>query len=228
MSSSTILESGFRTDLIEAHGNVMAGLAGPGTWWDGRQRLAIAAEVRRALAHAHLAPWDVPSAIDGLLNDADPLPPHAADAVWRITNHPGTLTVGWYRDIVAGFPSPEHYVELVGVVALVNSIDRFAAVLALDPIPLPAPRSGAPSQVRVDGAEVSTHWVPTAPMRGPYVLRALSAVPQDRPLQRELSEAQYLPEGALLGDMDWGRETIDRRQIELVAAQTSMVNECFY
>ena len=39
---------------------------------------------------------------------------------------------------------------------------------------------------------------------------------------------RYLPTAALLGDLDWSRGTLDRRQIELVAALTSLHNECFY
>jgi hypothetical protein len=228
----SILGSGIRSDLVEAHGAVVAAVARPGTWWTGAERHAIASEVRRAVDNADLPPWQAPSGCDpdhpAAIPADHPLPAAAVDAIWRITNHPGTLTHDWYQGIVDGLPSPEHYVELVNVVAMVNSIDRFAAIMDLAPIPLPEPEAGEPTRERIDDTAVRDHWVPTAPVKGPNVLKALSAVPADRQTRQALSSSQYLPEGALLGDLDWGRETIDRRQIELVAAQTSIVNECFY
>ncbi len=229
---NSILGSGIRSDLVEAHRAVAAAVAAPGTWWTGRERHAIASEVRRALVHAELPPWQAPSGCEAdhpaAIPADHPLPPAAVDAVWRITNHPGTLTHTWYSSILDGLPSPEHYVELVEVVAMVNSIDRFAAIMDLAPIDLPEPGAGQPSRERIDDTEIRDHWVPTAPVKGPNVSKALSAVPTDSRTRQALSASQYVPEGALLGDLDWGRDTIDRRQIELVAAQTSLVNECFY
>lgn len=226
--STTILDSGVRRDLVDAHRNAMAAIGAVGTWWTSAQRLAIAAEVRRAGEHTHLAPWDAPSSIDGLIAADHPLPAAAVDAVWRLSNHPGTLTQAWHAEIVAALPGPEHYVELVSIVAMLNGIDQYAKVMAIDPIPLPQPVDGTPTEERVDGAAVRAHWVPTADIGGANVLKALSAVPADRPAFQALSDAQYVPGGALLGDLGWGRSGLDRRQIELVAAQTSMVNECFY
>lgn len=228
MRTISILEAGFRDDLVEAHRAVAESACRPGTWWNGEERRAIAVETRTALGHRDLPPWEAPSQVDGLIADDHPLPAAAIDAIWRITNHPGTLTATWHAEIVAGLPSAEHYVELVALVAMVNSVDRFATVMDLVPVPLGEPASGEPSRERVDGAAVTTHWVPTAPITGANVLKALSAVPADRPTQLALSEAQYLPHDALLGDLDWGRPTLDRRQIELLAAQTSLLNECFY
>ena len=187
----------------------------------------MATEVRRAAEHVDLPPWEAPST-SGLVADDHVLPPAAVDAVWRITNHPGTLTADWHQGIVAELPSPEHYVELVAVVASVNSADAFARVMGLDPVPLPEAAAGEPSKDTIEGAGVTSHWVPTAPIGGPNVLKALSIVPGEMPTFDALFNAQYLPPDALLGDMDWGRPTMDRRQIELVATQTSLVNECFY
>lgn len=232
MESSSILQSGIRHDLVDAHAKVAAAVTASGAWWTGVERAAIAGEVRRALHHRDLPPWQAPSSLapdhPAAIMADHPLPGAAIDAVWRITNHPGTLTLDWYQGIVAALPSPEHYVELVGVVAMVNAIDRFAAIMDLDPIPLSNPSDAAPSNERIDDCVVRDHWVPTAPINGANVLKALSAVPADAGVREALSASQYLPSGALLGDLNWGRDTIDRRQIELVAAQTSMVNECFY
>ena len=224
----TILDADLRPDLTAAHRDVIAAVGRPGTWWTAAERIAIASEVRRALDRADLAPWQPPSSIDGLIGADHPLPPAAVDAVWRITNHPGTLTADWYEGLVTDLPSPAHYVELVGIVAMVNSVDRLARFLDLAPLPLPPPTPGEPSRELPADVAVTTHWVPTAGVGGPNVLKALSAVPADRVVQMALAEAQYVGRDALLGDLDWDRGTLDRRQIELVAAHTSMVNECFY
>ena len=224
---ATILEAGLREDLTAAHRGVVDAIASPGTWWTAVERTAIAAEVRTALGHADRLPWEAPSQIEGMIAPDHELPSAAVDAVWRITNHPGTLTRDWFDSIVAGLASADHYVELVAIVAMVNSIDRLAGYLGLDPIPLQPPAAGDPARERPASVEVSSHWVPTAG-GGPMVLRALSCVPADAAVQRRLAEAQYVTGDALLGDMNWSRGTLDRRQIELVAAHTSMVNECFY
>ena len=38
-----------RDDIAEAHGRAWKRIAGPGTWWTGKERVAIAAEVRNAM-----------------------------------------------------------------------------------------------------------------------------------------------------------------------------------
>lgn len=227
-AGTTILDTDWRSDLVDAHRSVVLRIAEPGTWWSGAERVAIAAEHRRALDHADLPPWEAPSGIEGMVAADHVLPPAAVDATWRLTNHPGTLTEDWYRTIVAGLPSALHYVELVGIVAAMNSLDRFAAAMELDPVPLPDPAPGEPTGDTPGDMAVSTHWVPTVGERGPNVLRALSAVPDTFDLVRTLSAAQYVPPDALLGDLSWSRGTLTRSQIELVAAATSLVNECFY
>ncbi len=226
--TATVLDTGWRTDLLDAHRSVIDRIGQPGTWWTAAERVAIAAEHRQALDHADLPPWEAPSGIEGMIAPDHPLPPAAVDAVWRLTNHPGTLTEDWYRTIIAGFDPADSYVELVGIVAAMNSLDRFAAAMELDLIPLPDATSGEPSREPVDGVSVSTHWVPTVGGGGPNVVDALSAVPDALDLVQLLSAAQYVPPDALLGDLSWSRGTLDRGQIELVAAATSLVNECFY
>ncbi len=223
----TILDAGLRDDLTDAHREVIDAVGRPGASWTAPERVAIAAEVRRAMERPDLPPWQTPSSTDGMVAPDHPLEAAAIDAVWRITNHPGTLTRDWYDEIVAGLTSPEHYVELVAIAAMMNGIDRLAHFLALEPIPLPAGGAGEPTGERGDDLTVSSHWVPTTG-GGPQVMRALSAVPSDRATQMTLLEAQYVPPTALVGDLNWDRGTLDRRQIELVATHTSIVNECFY
>ena len=221
----TILDADVRADLAAAHAATIVDLGRAGDWLSADEKVALATTVRAARAAVDDAPWFRPSEAGMTV---DPLPPAAVDAAWRITNQPGTLTHDWYRATVEGLPSPGYYVELVAVVAAVNAVDRLADILDLALIPLPEPAPGAPHRPIVD-TRVSSHWVPTAvDARGPNVLRALSAVPAAHEIRARLLDAQYLPTAALLGDLDWSRGTLDRRQIELVAALTSLHNECFY
>jgi hypothetical protein len=225
--SSTVLTVDVRPDLAAAHSAVLNAVARPGACWSAEARTAMAAEVRSARAQPDRPPWEAPSLDSTLFVPDGPLPAAAVDAVWRITNHPGTLTADWYEMIVAGLPSPYHYVELVGLVAVINAVDRFADHLDLERLPVDEPSKDQPTGEWVE-AEVDRHWVPTVEAKGSNVLRALSAVPDVQRLRAVVSEAQYVPRDALLGDLDWSRGTIDRRQIELIAAQTSKRNECFY
>jgi len=228
MTSTTIARAGVRDDLVAAHTDWIASLAAAGACWSGAEKVALAGEVRRAMQNSEIPPWEAPSTIEGLIDADSPLPQAAVDAVWRITNHPGTLTKEWYQAIVAELPSPLHYVELVSVVAPQNAVDRLAEILDLDRLPLPGPVDADPTGDFAEDIAVTTHWVPTANADGANVLKALSALPNGNRGCMVLSDAQYVPADTLLGDMDWNRGTLDRRQIELVAAQTSLLNDCFY
>ena len=222
---TTVLDAGVRPDLAAAHADTIADLGRPGAHLTAEEKVALARVVRAARAEAEQPPWYRPSTDR---SDFSELPAAAVDAAWRLTNHPGTLTADWYAAIVEQLPSPAYYVELVGLVAAVNSIDRLAAIVDVDVIPLPEPEAGDPSGSFV-ASSVTSHWVPIDPgASGANVLKALSSVPAAAAFRSRLIEAQYLPVDALLGDLDWTRGTLDRRQIELVAAMTSLHNECFY
>ncbi|MEL7158289.1 MAG: alkylhydroperoxidase-related (seleno)protein [Actinomycetota bacterium] len=218
-----------RPDLAAAHLATVEGYAQAGNHWTGAERLAMVAEVRRARAADELLPWVRPTTVDGLIAEDHPLPAAAVDAIWRLTNHPGTLTRDWYEETVAGELDPGRYVELVGVVATANCLEVFAQAVGVDPVPLPAPTEDEPLGPAAVETAVSSHWVPTeVGTRGPNVGKALTAVPASVAAWRHLSDAQYVPGDALLGDLHWSRGAIDRAQVELLAARTSLLNECFY
>ena len=217
-----------RPDLADAHRETVEDWAQPGNHWTGAERLAMVAEVRRARAADELPPWVAPTTVDGMIDDGHPLPPAAIDAIWRLTNHPGTLTDQWYRALIDRGLAAEAYVELVSVVASAACLEVFAEAIGVTPRPLPGPAEGRPDGVRPVEATVSTHWVPTVPGRGANVGRALTAVPTGVRIWQRLSAAQYVPPDALLGDLQWSRGALDRRQVELLAARTSLLNECFY
>ncbi|MBH99989.1 MAG: hypothetical protein CL467_05215 [Acidimicrobiaceae bacterium] len=217
-----------RSELDAAHAEAMAHFSNPGTWWTGSERLAMVDEVRRARTFKQLPPWQVPvkqvSSIDG----AHTLPAAAVDAVWRLTNHPGTLTSDWYQSIAERGLQPLAYVELVSLVSQANCVDRFADALCLERMPLPEPIAGEPSREVPEGVEVRLHWVPTDDVGGPNVWRALSGVPAELAARSRLSTPHYLEGKAVFGDVVSDRFSLQRVQIELIAGRTSKLNECFY
>ncbi|MGY9075463.1 MAG: hypothetical protein ACKVHU_21230 [Acidimicrobiales bacterium] len=173
------------------------------------------------------------SSVDGLIGDDDLLPSPAIDVIWRLTNHSGTLTADWYDSVVedtgddgSGI-TPEHYTELVGVVAQANCIDRFADGPSIARPSLPQPMAGEPTQQIPVGATQRDHWVPTVDIETPQVIRALSGVPEENAAMFILSDAQYIPIDEM-GELTADRNSLTRMQVELVAARTSKLNECFY
>ncbi len=217
-----------RDDLERAHLDTVNEWASPGNWWSGTERLALVDEVRRARAADEMPPWVRPTTVDGLTDPDSPLPAAAIDAVWRLTNHSGTLTEDWYLETIGDELSPERYVELVGVVATANCIDVFAQAIGVDPVSLPGPVEGLPDRATVADVAVRRHWVPTAAAKGANVGKALTSVPVAAETWRRLSDAQYVPPEALIKDLTWSRGALDRLHVELLAARTSLLNECFY
>ncbi|MDX1382672.1 MAG: alkylhydroperoxidase-related (seleno)protein [Thermoanaerobaculia bacterium] len=215
-----------RGEILDAHARVLEHWASPGTWWTGAERLAIVVESRRARAADPFPPWVAPSSMPGVIAEDHLLPTPAIDAVWRLAVHPGSLTEAWYRGVVDAGLDPERYVELVAIVATAAAVDHFAAALSLEAPDLPAPAAGEPSRQRPE-ASVARHWVPTVDDGGAMVLQALSLVPAEEAARAMLSAAQYVPPQSFF-DMAYTRDGLDRMQIELVAARTSILNECFY
>jgi hypothetical protein len=236
-----------RPDLPEAYQKTWDWLAAPGSWWTGAERVALAAASRAARECAlcderkqALSPEAGQGEHAGASNV---LPTEAIDAVHRLVSDPSRLSQGWLEKLLAGGRvSDGHYVELLGIVVSVVSIDGFHRALGLPLEPLPDPRSGDPTRYRPAAAVSGVGWVPMIPAGqakgrdadiyparvAPNVLRAMSLVPDCVRQMRSLATVQYVP---LLQvpdpHADPGR-AISRMQIELVAARVSAVNECFY
>jgi hypothetical protein len=234
-----------RGDLIGAHERAWQRLARAGCWWTGAERMAIANEVRHAteceLCRARKRALSPASVDDTHTRATDtPLAPLVVDAVHRIVSDPGRLTRALPDAFVAEGLEPGHYVEMLGVIVTVYSIDQFARGLGLAPRPLPAAQPGAASHYSPEGLESRTGWVPMigetalGPAEadlwdppGGNVIRALSLVPDEVRTLMDLSDTHYLP-GDRVMDPRAGGEVLDRAQIELVAARVSALNECFY
>ena len=242
---------GVRDDLTAAHARYWRRLGRPGANWSGAERVAIAREVRHASECAFCRRLRValsPHAESGI-HDVDPgnsdlLPAAAADAIHRIVNDASRLTARWYERILAGGLTDGQYVELVGTVVSVLSIDSFCRAIGVPLHPLPEAEPGSASGYRPpSAAHDGGSWVPMVPFdnsgtpeadlwppnRTGNVIRALSLAPDEVRTLHDLGGAHYIDHG-LVRDPSASREggALSRAQIELVAGRVSMLNDCFY
>jgi alkylhydroperoxidase family enzyme len=233
-----------RDDIRAAQRALWDHVRAPGTWWTGAERVAIAAESRAAGACALCRERRAalsPSAVPGRHATLGTLSPVVVDAIHRIRTDAGRLTRSWLDAVVAAGVDEPAYVELVGVVTMVTGVDCFCRALGVPPFPLPEPLPGEPSRYRPAAARPGGAWVPTiapedatgpeADLYGdaafvPNIVRALSLVPDEVRMLRRMSDAHYLPIASIPDPT--ARRTLDRMQIELVAARVSALNECFY
>ena len=234
-----------RADIGEAHRAFWTRLANPGSWWSGEQRVAIAQESRNALAcefcaerKASLSPYTV----EGSHLTDTALPSRAVDAVHRVVTDQSRITRKYVDDNAADGLSREQYVELVGIVVAVFSIDEFHRALGMPVEPLPAPRQGEISRYRPAHLADDIGFVPTIPPDGTVgneadlwppgrtanVVRALTLVPDALRDWRELGGAQYLSFESMQNFVKDDARSINRMQMELVAGRVSSINECFY
>jgi hypothetical protein len=234
-----------RDDLVEAHRRAWQRIAEPGTWWTGEQRVAIAAETRNALSCSLCRERKQalsPNAVKGEHQSLGELPTPVVDAIHRIRTDPGRLSKSWFEQIRAAGVSDAEYVEALGVLVTLTSIDFFCRAIGAAEHPLPAPVAGEPARHRPEGAQPEGAWVPmiahanaTGPeadlygtQRYPNVGRALSLVPDEVRGLVDLMTAQYMPVHQVArASHDPGR-AIDRAQMELIAGRVSALNECFY
>jgi hypothetical protein len=241
-----------RADIAAAHQKAWARLAHPGTWFPGQTRLAIAAEVRHATRCALCARRKQalsPYGLDGRHDSLGALPERMVEQIHRIVTDPGRLTRTWFDRVIASGTSDTEYVEIVGVVATVVSIDTFCRALGLPLPPLPAAVSGEPLRRRPKTAhQRGEAWVPMihpkdleGELETPEertlaaywggvlanIRRALSLVPEEAYAWFQLVETQYLP-GRWMRDFANEYRAITHAQIELIAGRVSVLNQCFY
>ena len=233
-----------RAGLAHALEDAWQRLARPGTWWSGAERIAIAAEVRRAATcglcgqrKAALSPYTV----DGGHDSHGVLAADAVEACHRLATDAGRITETWVRGIVDGPLGEERYVEIVAVTAIVTALDTFDRALGRPLRALPEAVPGDPSRTRPPGAKRNLAWVATlAPQDiaagdpDPYAVhgdknihRAVSLVPQEVFNFFDLDVELYLRDDEI---RDFAQEyrAISHAQIELIAARASSINACFY
>jgi hypothetical protein len=232
-----------RKDLSEAREGAWAAIARPGTWLTGERRVAVAAEIRHALACAFCARLkealspDIAGTHDGLGKLSAP----EIELVHRLVNDPGRLSESWAQSVLAKGLGEGEYVEIVGIVAMVMILDTFNRALGLPLQPLPAPVAGEPSRYRPSGAKKQAAWLPLVepqdateadgPMypspRAGYIYRGLSLVPQSLRDYWSLANAHYLP-GQVVYQFDKTIRAISRPQIEVLASRVSALHQCAY
>jgi hypothetical protein len=233
-----------RPDLPEAHRRAWAHVARPGSFLDGAQRVAVAREVRSAwkcaLCRARADALS-PEHVRGEHDTASDLSDAAVELIHRVTTDPGRLSRRWFDSLRAGGLDEGEYVEILGVLVTVVSIDQFCRGLGLPLHELPEPQPGAPSRRRPPGLVDGGAWVAMLDPRRVdaaerdlfpagrtgNVIRALSLVPDEVRNLVQLSQAHYLRQEEMM-DLARGRGALDRAQVELVAGRISALRECFY
>ena len=233
-----------RDDFAAAHTRFWQRLAAPGTWWTGAERVAIAAEVRQArhcaLCHARKAAL-TPAAVQGHHDHLGALPDAAVEVIHRVVADPGRLSRQWFTAMTGAGLSAEQYVEIIGTLVALVSIDSFCRGIGVPLHPLPAPQPGAPSQYRPPGAMQEDAWVPMISVKRATgaeadlyggqavgnVIRALSLVPDEVRTLLDLSAVHYLPMGQVR-DPSASAGALNRMQMELIAGRVSALRQCFY
>ena len=240
-----------RDDLVAAQARYWRRLGRPGANWCGAERVAIAREMRHATGcgfcrrlRESLSPHALIGEHDVHPQNAGLLPAPAVDAVHRIVNDASRLTRRWYERTLSEGLSDARYVELVGTVVSVMSIDSFCRAMGVPLHPLPEPVPGDASGYRPStAAHDGGSWVPMVPFdnsgtpeadlwppnRTGNVIRALSLAPDEVRTLHDLGGAHYIDHG-LVRDPSASRDggALSRAQIELVAGRVSMLNDCFY
>ncbi len=233
-----------RQDFAASHNRFWQRLAAPGAWWTGAERVAIAAEVRNAwsceLCKARLEAL-TPSAVQGQHDHLGALSEALVEVIHRVTTDPGRLTKSWFDGVMAAGLEAEQYVEIIGTLVALISIDRFCRGIGVPLHALTGPQAGAPSGYCPDGATQEDAWVPMIPpdnatgpeadLYGGYqvgnVIRAMSLVPDEVRTLQDLGTVHYLP-SHLVRNPSASAGSLSRMQIELIAGRVSVLQQCFY
>lgn len=233
-----------RDEFRAAHQRFWHRLASPGTWWTSAERIAIAQEARQAATCALCTQRRAaltPHAVAGTHETSTDLPSPAVEAIHGIVMYSSRLTHAWYDALLAEGLSDGHYVEIVGTVVSLISIDRFCLGLGVEVHPLPEPGPGSPNRYRPASAGPDDAWVPMVPLdnsstpeadlwpagRTGNVIRAMSLVPDEVRTLADLGAVHYLP-NHLVRDPSAAKGALGRPQMELVAGRVSALNQCFY
>ena len=208
------------TDLVAAlHQRLLAELATPGDWWDAAARRALMEEARAALGCARCA--------DGRRHGSvSMLPVAAVEVVHGVVNESGRLTRSWASRQIDEL-GDARYAEIVGVTAIIVAIDVAARAVGDVPPVLAAPIDGTPAGLRPGDVGPVGAWIPmTEEKLLANVTRALSLVPRTNATWRTLVTESY-SRGPQMLELTWQR-ALTRPQTELIAAQISRLQECFY
>ena len=185
-------------------------LGRPGVWWTGSQKTSIAATARAAVAGTP---------------GPGGLTPVSEEATRRVATEAISIRRDDIERWIAAGMRVEAYVELVGITCRVTALDTAAFGLGLDAPNLPIPSTGDPSCALADDVAYVDGWVPTT---GPaFPPTALTSVPGATELLFDVHGVLYLTIEQM-GNHSTVRDGLTRAQMELAAARTSYLNDCFY
>ncbi len=201
-------------------------IAGPSGAWTGAQKVAMVGVTRAAEARPL---WDRrPTGIEHLPVEADEtgLSPLVVDTVERVTVEAGAIERSWAEAVIDELGDVA-YAELVAVVAIVATVDRACELLGRPLEPAPDATPGEPTDERAPTTDDLGAYVPIAAgFPGAHIAKSLSIAPTAN--LRRLGLVRALYSGTRFGELRWDDGALDRPQVELVAARTSELNECFY
>jgi len=230
-----------RADLEAAHRAQFERFGQPGTWGSGAQRIAVIAAARRACIDAGIL--EAPEGgVDGGAESDVELPKVVRDIIAKVAVSPKDVDLDFYNAAIGSGLSDAEYTEIVGLVSFICNLDVFARGIGVAPRPLPETQPGEPSRERPEEAVQEQAFVPTIPnppeggerakaMYGPfkpYIMRAMSLVPDEFDAHIALERVQYLPlEKIMEFDFDH-HDGLTRPQAEVIAGRVSALNDCFY
>ena len=226
-------------EIVAVHARQLAGIASPGTWYTGAQRRAIAAEARRAGYEAGVLepPGEGAESPDVELSAA------TRRVIRTLATAVTDLDQALCNAALADGLDDGEYVEIVGVVARIVDLDVFARGIGVVPRALPRAQPGEPTHERPDTAAIEHAWVATIPNGAaggaagealyhghpmPYIIRAMSLVPDELRAHVELEIAHYTRLDKLFDYEYQHHEGLTRPQCEVVAGRVSALNDCFY
>jgi hypothetical protein len=205
------------TSRDEAIARAWANLTTAGPTLNSGERLAVIATARRAWA----------SGRGGHGTDGSDDAGHGSpleDAAYWVAKDAGGLTGEVVDDLERRGLDRYRYLETVGVVARLASLDFYARGVGAPLLEAPLEDGSSPTGEVHPDAAITDGWVPaTGPLFAPA---SLDALPAEGLALRDVHEAMYMPM-AEMGDPAF-IDVLSRAQIEFIAARTSFLNECFY
>ncbi|MBH63320.1 MAG: hypothetical protein CL569_12915 [Alphaproteobacteria bacterium] len=192
------------SELEAVHASQPNQLGKPGSWGTGAQRLAVVIEARQACFEAGVL--DAPQGFKA--SSSPELPQVAREFIRELAVSPMDVTKDIYDDARANGLSDPEYVEIVGLVGQIRSLDVFARGIGVPLRSLPPAQDGEPSKEFSESVTPDGAWVPMVPklpeggetaraLYGenprPNIIRALSLIPAEMRAHIELEEVQYLP-----------------------------------
>lgn len=246
-------DAGFpvRSEFAESHERFWQRLQQAGNWYTAEQRVAIAYAVRQAemcsLCDAREQALS-PRSVDGAHDGESVLPDVVIEAVHSIVRDASRLTKSRYEDLLANGLTEGQYVEIVGTVVAIVSMDSFADAIGVTRRVLPVVdcsddlAKDTSGYVPATASVTDQAWVPMVHEinegtpeadlwpsgKTGNVVRAMSLVPDEVRTLKDLSAAHYLPMSLVRqAGVDAGR-ALHRSQMELVAGRVSALNACYY